>query len=42
MRPGYELPFGSDNAMIKVMMKIYYDIRRTMVPPNVWGAFNVL
>jgi hypothetical protein len=41
-RPRYELPFETDHATVKFMMKVYHDFRQTMVPSNVWGAFHAL
>jgi hypothetical protein len=39
-RPRYELPFENGNVIVKVIMKVYHDFRRTMVPPNGWRAFR--
>jgi hypothetical protein len=41
-RPRRELSFEDDNATIKFIIKVYLDFRQTMVPPNVWGAFQAL
>jgi hypothetical protein len=34
-RPSSELPFKNDHATDKLIMKVYHDFRKTMVPPNV-------
>jgi hypothetical protein len=41
-RPRYELPFETDNSMVKFLMKVYDGFKQTMVPSNVWGAFHAL
>jgi hypothetical protein len=40
--PRSELPFGDDNATVKVIMKVYHDFTQTIVPPNVCGAYSAL
>jgi hypothetical protein len=41
-RPRYELPFESDNATVKVIMKVYHNFTQAMVPSNVGEAFHAL
>jgi hypothetical protein len=41
-RPRYEFPFEIDNSTVKFIMQVYHDLRETMVPSNVWGAFPAL
>jgi hypothetical protein len=38
----HELPFDDDNAIVKVIMKVYHDFTRTMIWPNVWETFYAL
>jgi hypothetical protein len=40
--PRYELPFDDDNALVKVITKVYHDFTQTMSRPNVWGTFRAL
>jgi hypothetical protein len=41
-RSRYELPFENDSATVEFMMKVYHDLKQTIVPSNVWGAFYAL
>jgi hypothetical protein len=40
--PRYELSFDDDNAIVKVIMKVYHDFTQTLVPCNVWGTCPAL
>jgi hypothetical protein len=41
-RPRYELPFGHDDAKVKMRIKAYHNVRQTMVRSNIWRAVRTL
>jgi hypothetical protein len=41
-RPRYELPFENDNAIVEYLVKVYDDLRQTMVQPNLGRVFSAL
>jgi hypothetical protein len=40
--PRYELPFDENNAIVKVITKVYQDFTQTKALLNVWGPFSAL
>jgi hypothetical protein len=40
--PRYELLFDDDHATVIIIMKVYHDFTRIMVPCNIWRVFCAL
>jgi hypothetical protein len=38
----YDLPFDDDAATVKFIIKVYRDIKKSMVEPNIWAAFQAI
>jgi hypothetical protein len=41
-RLGYKLPFEDEKETVKFIMRVYHNFKRTMVEPNIWGAFRAI